>query len=105
MLKSALITQFHGNIPKMQVWDGTPQPVLEPAPGSVTWLGSFLDAACEDVLGELGLVVILVCHRDDDLHGVLHTLPIGRHGVGEELGRAQGRGASAHCPPAHPLNP
>lgn len=41
--------------------------------------------APEDLLRELGLVVVLVRHRDYDLHRLLHRFAVLRHGVGEEL--------------------
>lgn len=50
-----------------------------------TWQSSLWHRAPEHLLRELGLVVILVCHCHDDLHWLLHWLPIFRHGVGEEL--------------------
>lgn len=51
----------------------------------VTWKSAFHDRPLEDRLGELGPVVVLVCHCDHNLHWVLNCIPVRRHGVREEL--------------------
>ena len=64
-----------------------------------TWKSAFQDRPLEDLLGELGLVVILVGHCDHDLHRLFNGLSIGRYGMREELqepsegysGRGHGR--------------
>lgn len=56
-----------------------PRPGLGPAdlhsyilPSPLTGYDPLQDTPSEDILGELGLVVILVCYDDGDVHGLFH---------------------------------
>lgn len=73
-------------------------------PSPLTRQHPFQDAPSEDILGELGLVVVLVCDNDGDVHGLFHRGPVLRHGVPEELW-AHGAAVSWHCPPHQALGP
>ena len=67
-----------------------------------TWKSAFQDRPLEDLLGELGLVVVLVGHRDHNLHRLLNSLSVRRHSMREELQEPSegysGRGRGRSCP-------